>query len=281
MSRKKKHWRSVKPAPKPEVVKRQITPLLIVAGLAAISIAVFIPLGNSTSVPATTTAATAIEVPEIDTTVMIHRTAQVIDQTRNAILRNPQSAEAWGRLGQVFDAHALYDHAAPCYRRAMQLDPSDVRWPYNLGMVREFQGADVDEVMALFNGFARERPDYPPIFVRIGDVLSRQGRLVEARDAYRHAAELDPGLAVAHRGAGQAMLSLNELDGAVKHLERATVLVGSDGPALASLSQAYAFSGRIARARRTARKSRAFGTKSTINIPDPIRYQVASIKLKR
>ena len=64
--------------------------------------------------------------------------AAKITQAREAVERDPGSNEAWGHLGVVLDAHGFFTDAVACYRRAGQLAPQAVRWPYLSGLVLAF-----------------------------------------------------------------------------------------------------------------------------------------------
>ena len=45
----------------------------------------------------------------------------------------------------------LTDLAETCYRRALALEPEEFRWVYLLAIVREIQGAEIEELRELFD----------------------------------------------------------------------------------------------------------------------------------
>ena len=53
--------------------------------------------------------------------------------------RFPRNAFVWFRLGNCHVRLHQLDQAAQAYRIAQSLDPSDGRFPYNLGLVRKAQ----------------------------------------------------------------------------------------------------------------------------------------------
>jgi tetratricopeptide (TPR) repeat protein len=53
-----------------------------------------------------------------------------ISVKRERVLKEPDSAPAWGGLGQVFIANELGAEARVCFEEAARLDPRDPRWPY-------------------------------------------------------------------------------------------------------------------------------------------------------
>ncbi len=183
------------------------------------------------------------ELPTPDTSGMQPRVAQRIDEARQAVLRKPFSADAWGGFGLICDAHLLADHAATCYRRAMALAPDDFRWVYLLAILRNGQDAGVNEVLALFQAAVRLKPDFAPTRFRIGVILAEEGPYNDAYQAYLEAIELDPSLAIARRRLGQLMLTLGDTRVAISQLEHVLQLAPKDGPTYAALAQAYMRSG--------------------------------------
>jgi tetratricopeptide (TPR) repeat protein len=187
------------------------------------------------------------------------------------VLADPASAEAWGRLGAVFDAHGLDGHAAACYERAMQLDPGDFRWVYFLGIVRDVLGAPPDEAIELLRAAAALAPRYPPVHARMADVLARAGRWAEAQTVYEHVLELAPDYPIARRGLGQALLARGDAAAAAGQLEYAIRLRDGDRGTYAALAQAYARLGREGDARAAAEAARDMST--AFSYRDSIRGQ--------
>ena len=61
-------------------------------------------------------------------------------------------ADAYGQLGQVYQAYELFDAAEASYENARRLAPRDYRWPHLLGYLRQQTGrhkrADLDLAQA-------------------------------------------------------------------------------------------------------------------------------------
>jgi len=180
-----------------------------------------------------------IAVPGPDVSGMEPQVASLIGQVRDAVLADPGSADAWGELGAIYDAHLITDPAEICYLRAREMAPGDFRWVYLLAIVREINGADADEAVALFEDAAGLRPYYVPIYVRLGDAFLRRGMHAEARAALERAVSLAPNNAMAHRRLGQVMLAMEDAMAAGPHLERAVELEPRDLTAYSALAQAY------------------------------------------
>lgn len=214
-------------------------------------------------------------VPRPDTGEMLPRVARLIDEARAGVQRAAGSAEAWGRYGQVCDAHRLFAEAEVCYRRAAALAPKDFRWAYLLAVVREARGAPGLEICDLYRQALQLDPGYPAVHYRLGEILLEQGRPQEARDAFAGAVALDPSLAVAHRGLAQAMLALGDPQQALEHLQEARRLGPEDRAVHAAMAQAYMRLGRPDLAAGAAARAR----RATVlrSVPDPVRSQVEAL----
>ena len=203
------------------------------------------------------------------------RVAEAIAEATDSVTRGPDSPEAWGRLGNLFDAHAYLSEAVQCYRRALELDPDDFRWSYHLAVVLDLEAGDAEEVARLFRQAAAAEPDYPPTHHRLSVALQRRGLYDEACDAARRAIELDPDRAAAWRQLGQVRLAQGDLVGATEALEQAVERESLDGAAYAALAQARRRLGDDDAARAAAARAQASPTASTL--PDPVRAAVGSL----
>ncbi len=203
------------------------------------------------------------------------RVAERLGQARQALRRQPDSAEAWGRFAAVCDAHSLSEEAAHGYRHARALAPNDFRWTYHLAIVWEFLGAGPNDVVPLWQTVTQLQPDYLPGYVRLADAMVRYGRLTEARDVYLEAIKRDPNFAMAHRSLGQVLLALNDPATALRHLQRTAELTPDDSLVFAALAQAYLRAGDRQRADQAAEQSRRLP--ENLGLPDPIRIQVKAL----
>jgi len=200
---------------------------------------------------------------------MEQRVAELLRESRKAVVAAPYSAADWGALGAAYQAHRLLAEADRCYERANELDGDDFRWVYLRAIAREIAGAGADELERLFDEAVRLRPDYTAAHVRLGDAMSSRGRLREARAAFEAALALDGQLALAHRGLGQVLLALGEVGPAVAALERAIEIDPADGSAWAALARARNRAGDPAAATEAAGSARRLGD-SAGAMADPV-----------
>lgn len=222
-------------------VARSAPAMILLAGMAWLHCSPAPPEGSSNESP------DEAGIPSPDPAGMEPRVADRIRQAREAVLRDPTAAEAWGRYGEVCHAHFLYAEAETCYRRALALSPGGAGWAYLRALVREQVGAEPEHVIEGLQAAADLNPRYPAVHYRLGVALGRAGRLEKAKEAFFKAIDLDADFAVAHRGVGQVLLSLGDIAGAVEHLDRAVNLVPADGAAQTALAQAYSRQGRSER----------------------------------
>ena len=217
-------------------------------------------------------------IPAPDTRYMEAPVRRRLELARSSVERQPNSGAAWGGYGVICDAHSLYECAEVCYARAIELDPQDFRWFYLLAFISELRGASADQVTARYREASRLEPRLPTTFYRLGEALTRAGRLDEASAAYRRALAIDPKLTVAHRGLGQVALAQGDAQVAVASLEQAIAL-GADrnAPTLASLAQAQMRLGHVVAAEANA--ARVAGASAKLSVPDPIRGRIREMNV--
>ncbi len=212
--------------------------------------------------------------PGIPDPVMAEMQPRVKESLRVArarVVEDPSSLTAWEQFGVACDAHKLFDCAEACYRRALEIKPNDFRNMYFLAFVLDATGKGGDEAVDLYRAAAKVEPRYPPLYCRLGRALERRERLVEARDAYLQAIAYDQDFPMAHRGAGQVMLALDDLQGARRHLERAVALDRTDAAVFAALIRVYHRLGidQVALSHRPPADAQI-----TFDVPDPVREVV-------
>ena len=135
----------------------------------------------------------------------------MIESKRKAVIADPQSANAWGELGMAFDAHEQWPPSQECYRRAMELDPSDARWPFLLAEQMNWRvksGSNKEEAVRLYRMAADLPPPTPAhtwtAALSLADLLTELGRGEEAAPLYRAGIRGRPGQPVGRVPGGRA-----------------------------------------------------------------------------
>lgn len=119
-----------------------------------------------------------IPVPELDLRAASVPVAQAVTTVRNRVVAAPRSAVAWGELGMVLFAHQFEQEANICLGHARDLDPSEFRWPYLLGI--SLSVSDPEEAANNFRRAIFLRADSAIAHLRLGELLLSQSRFDQA-----------------------------------------------------------------------------------------------------
>jgi tetratricopeptide (TPR) repeat protein len=148
----------------------------------------------------------------------------VVEGKRQAVLADPKSGTAWGELGMALHAHDASPEAITCYRRAMDLDPNDARWPFLLALQLNGHGTgdDKEEAVRLF----RKATDCPAAssaqrataLLTLADLLTELGRGDEAAPLYQQVYAADRTNPWAAYRVGVALAERDETETASKIL---------------------------------------------------------------
>jgi tetratricopeptide (TPR) repeat protein len=244
------------------------------AGLARLTAAAALSLGLSAAL-LSSACSSGEGPPDFDAEGMEPQVVELLSSARADVQAEPANAEKWGRLGAAFDVHGLFDEAERCYRKARELDPDAFRWAYFLAIVRDVQGADPDELVALFRTAVELRPDYAQAQFRLGYALGLRGATDEAEAAYREAIRLDPNLAMAQRDLAQLLLARGEVRPAVEVLLAAAEIAPWDGAIFSTLAQGFERAGNPELAAKAA--ARASRLEPATEIRDPELAYVAEL----
>jgi tetratricopeptide (TPR) repeat protein len=211
-----------------------------------------------------------IEPPLPDLETLEPPVANALREAAASVEANPDSAEAWGRLGSILDVHDLRAEAIVCYEQAERLDPDEFRWPYFLGICRRV--GDQTGALEDFERAYRVDPDYAPLEVYRGNLLLGLEQLSQAEAAFRRAGELAPSLIRPYIGLAKVSLARSEPDEALHHLEQALKLGPRQGEAHWLLAEAYRRSGNGAAAERHTRVAQGLGNLEPLL--DPLREEL-------
>jgi tetratricopeptide (TPR) repeat protein len=96
----------------------------------------------------------------------------------------PNNAVAYRLLGDLYSRQQDIERATEAYRRAFQLDPSQVAVYVALSNQLRQQSGQSDEVLELLKTTASINADEPALFLALGDHWQRAGDVTAAIDAY-------------------------------------------------------------------------------------------------
>lgn len=161
-----------------------------------------------------------------------------VDALTAADVSDADVAEAYGTLGQLYQAYELLEPAAACYRNARHLRADDVRWIQLLARLEEKAGR-LDSALELYGEVRRRAPGYVAAIVHQADVLLQFERRDEARSALEAALALAPESPAVHYGLGQLALGEGDFRAAVEQFERTLELQPAADRVHYSLAMAY------------------------------------------
>ena len=139
--------------------------------------------------------------------------------TARGDVSSAELAEGFGHLGQLFHAYQLLDSAAESYLASHRLTPSDYRWAYYLGLVRNAQG-DFESALSFYERALSSRPSDLATMIRIGNALLDLDRAPAAEERFRSLLEIDPQHAAAIFGLAMVASVGGDFQSAVGHFEK-------------------------------------------------------------
>jgi tetratricopeptide (TPR) repeat protein len=157
-------------------------------------------------------------------------------------------AEAYGTMGEIYQAYSLNSPAHECYLNAAQLAPKDFRWVYLLGRLDQ-QDDRVDDAIRRYQVALALAPDYVAIPVNLGNIYLQLNRPDDAAESFKAALQIDADSAAAQYGLGQVALSRRNYAEAANYFEKALARAPTANRIHYSLAMAYRGLGETEKAR--------------------------------
>jgi tetratricopeptide (TPR) repeat protein len=186
--------------------------------------------------------------------------------------------EAYGMMGQIYQAYSLVSPAKECYFNASRLAPKDFRWAYLLGKLHEREG-DAEKAISYYDTARRLRPDYLPVFVSLGNIYLQLNRLEEAESFFKRALEINEASAASQYGLGQVALSQRSYTDAVRYLEKALSLAPDANRLRYALAMAYRGLGNMEKAQSHLALSGTVGVRASDPLLDELQNLVKGVRL--
>lgn len=166
--------------------------------------------------------------------------ASLVRERRERVMDEPNAAEAWGGLGQAFQAAELYEEARACYARAIELSPTAPRWRHLLATL---QLQDAPESALANFALAAELADQraggasDSSRVRLIRALVERGQIAEAERRLAELLQTHPGHPAGQLERARILFSRGEFDAAFTALESSRTNLATLRPALSLLAQ--------------------------------------------
>jgi tetratricopeptide (TPR) repeat protein len=174
-------------------------------------------------------------------------------------------SEAYGSMGEIFQAYALISSARECYLNANRLTPKDFRWVYLLGKLDQQEGR-VDDAVRRYQVAHTLQPEYVAVLVNQGNIYLELNRLEDAERSFQAALSIDQSNAAAQYGLGQVALSRRSYAEAAGHFEKALAQVPEANRIHYSLAMAYRGMGYLEKARAHLEQQGPVG----VRVADPL-----------
>jgi tetratricopeptide (TPR) repeat protein len=140
-----------------------------------------------------------------------------------AIQINPREFLYFYNIGVSFAAKNSIDEALDSFRKALDLNPFYAEAYNNLGLALANKGL-ISEAIDNYNKALELNPDSAEAYNNLGLALANKGLISEAIDNYNKALELNPDSAEAYNNLGNAFADLEMLDEAVNNFKKAIML---------------------------------------------------------
>ncbi len=186
--------------------------------------------------------------------------------------------EAYGTMGEIYQAYSLNSPAVECYLNASHLAPKDFRWAYLLGKLHEREG-DAQAAINYYLAARQLRSDYLPAFVNLGNIYLQLNNLDEAEANFKRALAPDETSAASYYGLGQIALSKRSYTDAVKYLEKALSLAPEANRLHYALAMAYRGLGDKERAQSHLALSGTVGVRASDPLVDGLQDLVRGARL--
>jgi tetratricopeptide (TPR) repeat protein len=162
-------------------------------------------------------------VPAIDLTGAEEAVRELIESSRERVVKEPNSAHAWGMLAEALLANGYDDEAMPVLERAAELAPGEPRWPYlrarRLLTIDRTKGSELlEHAVALA---ARADPRNVSCKLLLAEALCEQGDYPRVVALAREVLAVEPDNGRAHFYLGCCDLQNEDLRASLDHLLRA------------------------------------------------------------
>lgn len=168
---------------------------------------------------------------------------RLVREAHAKTVRSPESAAAWGQLGMVYEANELLDPALPCYARAAELAPDEVRWPYRSARVHRKLGRIPDAIACMEQAVELD-PRVAVVRWQLGLLRLETADLAGAEADFTRATRLDPKDPSGWIGLARVHLQREDSRAAIEALRRAIPLRENQAYAHLLLGRALQLAGR-------------------------------------
>ena len=143
--------------------------------------------------------------------------AEAIPHFAEALRIKPNHLHALLNMGLALRKQGKAAEAVGFYQRALMVEPESVTGHWQLGLALAEQGKNDDALLE----FLKANPNDFDIRVRLGEMLTRQGKLSEATSQLNEALRLKPDSAEVHNNLGLLLLMMGQPEKSLPHFSAA------------------------------------------------------------
>ena len=228
--------------------------------------------------PPTPSATPGPHPPEVKLDLLDPYLAAGITGARSNVLATPQSAAAWGHLGQALHAAEFNLDARVCYQRAAELETASVRWVHLLGVVQLQHEPDA-ALSNLTRAVELAGAQADASRVHLARALVERGLHDEAMKQIQILLAAEPQHAAARLEQARVQLARNQPDLADASLVPCITNMFTARPAMLLLSQVRQRQGKGDEAAAISR--RALAMPRNYDWPDPFLRDVQALRADR
>ncbi|MGP0017277.1 MAG: tetratricopeptide repeat protein [Candidatus Sulfotelmatobacter sp.] len=132
-----------------------------------------------------------------------------------------EKAQAFGSLGQIYQAYDFDDAALASYQNAAKLEPESFRWEYYAGYLHQLKG-DTDSALHEFQRAVTLKPNSASAMLRLGNLELGANHLDLAKSWFaKSMAQRNPSASAALTGLGKIALIEHKYPAALKYFKDA------------------------------------------------------------
>ena len=178
-----------------------------------------------------------VTLPSLNLSLVSADIQELLTSTRDHVLAEPRSADAWGQLGMVLLAYEFDRDSVPCFQNASVLNPEEFRWHYCLGLA--LTAIHREAAVEAFQKALSVNPQDPWTLARLGELKLAEGQLVDAQACLEKAiASSSRPLARTRQALARTLLARGESGAALIEALRAVEAAPDSRMALEVLAQA-------------------------------------------
>lgn len=183
----------------------------------------------------------------------VRKQLQYFQNTLQTLVQNPgtpskQLAQTYGKLGNLYQTYNLLESAEACYRNALQLTPTNFRWPYYLALLYESQG-NLEEMASHYRIALSLQPNDLPSLLGLARSQLTQDRIEEAQKLFQQALQIETGTAPALVGMAEIAAFRRQFEKAVENYKKALELQPKASSLQYPLAMSYRQLGKVEKAR--------------------------------